>query len=248
MTLAAFVRQVPEFSSKALTYKIKVFAWYLHEEKQQERFSGTELNKCFDEVHLPRPANVSAMLRGMTLTTPKQVLKDAKGYRLSASSRDQMSELLPVRRTAAQATELLRTLESRINNLHQRTFLSEALVCFSSGAYRASIVMAWNLAYSHFCDYVFDTELSKFNAQLKIARPKFDPIAKRTDFEDMKESVAIEIARGAGILSAASAKTLSEKLGKRNTAAHPSSTVITSVTAEEVIHDLVENILLRSVL
>lgn len=248
MTLASFIRHFPDFSTKALTYKIKVFAWYLHEEQQQERFLGADLNKCFDEVHLARPSNTGAMLRGMANTNPKQVLRDSKGYRLSASSRDEMARQFPVRETAAQATGLLRALEARMTNSYQRTYLAETLVCFGNGAYRASIVMAWNLAYSHVCDYIFDNALAKFNAQLKIVRPKADPVVKRSDFEDLKESTVVEVARGASILSAASAKTLNEKLGKRNTAAHPSSTVVKSVTAEEVVHDLVENILLRSVL
>ncbi len=249
MSLAAFIRNLPNFADSSLTRKIKVFAWYLHEELNQERFTGTEINRCFDEVHLSRPSNTSSMLRGMTLTNPKQVLRDAKGYRLSASSRSEMVQLIPpARQSAAEATKLLKGLEARVTDPHQKTFLAEALVCFSQEAYRASIVMAWNLAYSHVCDYIFDSHLPDFNTQLKLARPKADPLAKRSDFEDLKESLVIEVARGAGILSAASAKSLTEKLGKRNTAAHPSSTIVTSVTAEEVIHDLVENILLRAVL
>ena len=40
-------------------------------------------------------------------------------------------------------------------------------------------------------------------------------------------------------------RTLSEKLGKRNMAAHPSLVVITQYQAEDVISDLVNNVILK---
>jgi hypothetical protein len=38
---------------------------------------------------------------------------------------------------------------------------------------------------------------------------------------------------------------LKEKLEKRNTAAHPSDMTISSIAAEDVIFDLVENVILK---
>ncbi len=248
MTIEAFIHPLGDISKLPLTTKIKIFGWYIHEVVGQQRFSSREINACFDAVHIARPTNTSSMLRGMTLTRPQQTLRDAKGFRLSSSSRAEMAQALPVRPTAVLATGLLKGLVERVNEPAQKTFLLETLVCFTNEAYRAAIVMAWNLAYSHVCDYIYTKHLAAFNAQLKIVKPKSGPIVKPSDFEDHRESTVIEVARGASILSAASAKTLTEKLNKRNTAAHPSSTIVKSVTAEEVIHDLVENILLRAVL
>ena len=107
--------------------------------------------------------------------------------------------------------------------------------------------MAWNLAYNHVLDYILEpARLAKFNAQRAKAFAKDKEVTKRSDFEDYKESRVLEIARGADILSAGTYKVLNEKLGKRNTAAHPSLIVVGNVTAEEVIHDLVENVILRA--
>lgn len=49
------------------------------------------------------------------------------------------------------------------------------------------------------------------------------PIGDRVDFEKLKESEIIKIAAAAGILGKESVKKLEETLGKRNTAAHPST-------------------------
>lgn len=124
-------------------------------------------------------------------------------------------------------------------------FLNETLICFSNKAFRATIVMAWNLVYSHVCDRIFDAHSAAFNVQRHKVYPKLPELTKRTDFEDYKESQVIEICRGARILDASVCKTLTERLSRRNTAAHPSSSVLTEVSAEDMITDLITNVLLN---
>ena len=74
------------------------------------------------------------------------------------------------------------------------------------------------------------------------------PIQNRQDFADLKESDILKICRAARLISGETLKSLDEKLGKRNTAAHPSTVIVGTATAEEVIFDLVENILLKTAL
>lgn len=224
---------------------IEVFAWYLHEIEQKDRFQTTDLGFCFDVVHAPRPSALSTSLTRLCDKKPARLIKDSKGYRLAAHVRTEMSALLPVRATSVKTTQLLNGLLDRVNDTAQKTFLAETLTCFKYHAYRASIVMAWNLAFSDVLDRILANHLAEFNAQLLKVVQKSTAITKRSDFEDYKESKIIEVARGAGIFSASTAKILTEKLNKRNTAAHPSTVTVLAVTAEEVIADLVENIILR---
>ena len=126
-------------------------------------------------------------------------------------------------------------------------FLEETLICFKNAAFRAAVVMAWNLAYDHLCVWIHTKHLAAFNTRLPIRFPKADlqPIVNRDDFTEMKESQVIEACRSAGIITGSVFKVLDEKLKKRNLAAHPSGIAISQLTAEEMIHDLVENVILK---
>jgi hypothetical protein len=104
--------------------------------------------------------------------------------------------------------------------------------------------MAWNLAYSDMVDRIYASGLEKFNSQVGTHNFK-RKIVDRSDFSDLKESDVIKISRAAKLISGETLKLLEEKLGTRNSAAHPSGKVITVVSAEEVIVDLLENIVLN---
>ena len=62
---------------------------------------------------------------------------------------------------------------------------------------------------------------------------------------DMTERHVIEIASSAGIITTNVFRILQEKLTRRNMAAHPADVTTLQPTAEEVIRDLVENVVLR---
>lgn len=244
MELSSFVANLPGFHERPSVFKLEAFSWYLHQVCNRDRVQAVDLLPCFDAVHCARPANIYHQLNALCLKKPARMLKDAKGYRLSAAARDEMQNFIPVRGSIGQTTALLAGLLPKVTQPSEHAFLTETITCYGHGAYRAAIVMMWNLAYSHLCDLIYARELSVFNAQLAKMLPKADEVVKRSDFEDLKESKVIEVARGAGIISATTAKILREKLSKRNIAAHPSPVKVTAVTAEEVIHDLVENVLL----
>ena len=234
------------FSNKPAPYIVEVFAWYLHEVKQKDRIQTADVGPLFDEVHVPRP-NISLVLSRLCEKKPPRLIKDARGYRLHHEARKELGVRLPQRATAVKTTALLNALVDRVTDPAQKTFLQETLVCFRHGAYRAAAIMAWNLAFSDVLDRILTKHLAAFNTGVGTHNLK-KAIVDRVDFEKLKESEVIKIAAAAGVLGKESVKTLEEKLGKRNTAAHPSTVVVSVATAEEVIFDLVENILLRPVL
>ena len=109
--------------------------------------------------------------------------------------------------------------------------------------------MVWNLAYDHLCKIVMNDaqHLAAFNTQLPRSFPKADisSINNRDDFEALKESQVLQVAKSANIISGSVHKILKEKLDRRNIAAHPSNVTVSRLTAEDFILDLIQNVVLK---
>jgi hypothetical protein len=248
MDLPEFVKQVQGFKAFQLSEKVLVIGYWFHEHQKQEWFKSAQVNAGFDKLHEHRPANAASLMKGMSEGSSKRLIRsESKGFKLNSDTRERIEALIPAG-APRQGLVDLKKLEAQIGDPAQRTFLGEAIVCFEHHAYRAAIVMAWNLAYHHACAYIVAAHLGAFNMQLAKAFPKKKPISKHTDFEDLQESEVIEVAKGAQIFSKTTAATLKAKLDIRNMAAHPSSVVVLPIKAEEVISDLVQNVILRPVL
>lgn len=243
--LERFVKPIDGFVSKPAPFQVQIFAWYLQEARQKERFSATDIAQCFDAAHMKRPINISLTLSRLAEKKPARVLRDSKGFRLSSAARVELAALLPLRATSVATTQLLDSLQTRLTDPAQRTFLSETLTCFKHQAYRASIVMMWNLTYAHICDKIFVAHAVPFEAQRAKVHKNLPSLTKRTDFEDYGERQVIEICRGARIFDGTVCKILTERLNRRNSAAHPSSATFTVANAEDMITDLVNNVLLN---
>jgi hypothetical protein len=133
----------------------------------------------------------------------------------------------------------------------KRLFLVEAMTCYRAEAYRACIVMAWNLAFDHLLNWIVNdpTRLAAFNTAITKRYPKRTGIViKNQDhFEDFKEFEVIEICQTASLISKNVIEILREKLKKRNAAAHPSQVVFVQSQADDVVTDLVNNVVLSLV-
>lgn len=244
-SISDFIQSIPSFDSKTFTSKVELFGWYLHEIGGKARFVASDITRCFEQAHCQQPSKIHNLLRQLCEKKPAHLLKDAQGYRLAAPIRTQLGRSL-TKSAGTQTSSLLSGLAPQITDASKKLFLNETIACFNSGAYRAAIIMAWNLAYSHICDRIFDTHATAFNTQRAKIFPKAPELTKRTDFEDYKESMVIEICRGARIFDATVCKTLTGRLDRRNSAAHPSSAVFTSIQAEDQITDLINNVLLNT--
>lgn len=240
------VAQIGQFSRWNHTERIKFFAWHLHTHKGKDHFQAVEVTKCFRELHLDPPPSIHPLLNALVNRSPKILLRGARGYSLERATRDVFTKKYGDRAATVHVDKLLSELPSKVPNLAERTYLDEALQCFRIKAYRASIVMAWNLAYDHLCQCVLTNHLADFNTQLPKTYPKADvqSITKREDFTELKESQVIQVCKSAGIISHNVNKVMKEKLDRRNIAAHPSTVSTSQLTAEEFIKDLVENVVL----
>jgi hypothetical protein len=169
---------------------------------------------------------------------------------LEGSIRDGFEDKYGQREITVQVIKLLTDLPSKVPNVAERDFLNEAITCYRHGAFRAAIVMCWNLAYDHLLEFILTKQLAMFNRQMPVRYPNLTKktgitaISSRDDFGELKESQVIEICRSANIITADVYKILNEKLGRRNTAAHPNTVIVNQPQAEDFISDVVNNVVL----
>lgn len=211
-----------------------------------ETFSTSEIRGCYDKLHIPVP-NIAMYLTRMTESKPPKAIREGNSYKLTRAGRSDLDAKYVVHQTFVQVSKLLGELPGKVPDLAERNFLTEAIKCYQTGAFRACVVMTWNLAYSHLLQWVLNdaTRLAAFNLNIARRYPRKPPIiiAMYDDFsEELKESEVLEICSTASLLNSNVIRILREKLGKRNTAAHPSSVTIVQSQADDVITDLINNV------
>jgi len=249
MTLTDFKQTLLGLAEKSHADKIKLLGWYLHSHKGMEHFRPSDIRGCYEKLHLALPSSFSGYFGN--LVTRRELLKNSSGYRLEHRVREAFDQRYGTREITIQVTELLLSLPAKIPNLAERTYLDEALICFRQGAFRAAVVMTWNLAYHHLCDHILANHLTEFNGRWPIVYPghhKRSPksVATIDDFaQELKESELIEICRSAKIITKDVHRILTDKLGRRNSAAHPSSVRIEQLQTEAFVDDLIKNVVLK---
>lgn len=242
--LADVIALVDDFYSLSPREKIKLIAWHLHANAGAEAFGNAEVRASFREIN-EDPPDVSVYLPRMV--DQGDLLKFGKSYKLTGAIRRTLDAKYGAHPTVVAVSKLLSDLPAKVPNLEERAFLSEALNCYRVGAYRAAIVMAWNLAFDHLLGWIFNepARLAAFNAAIPSRYPKSKlQITTRENFEDAKELEIVEVAYSANILSKNVVDILRNNLRRRNRAAHPSKVVIVQSQADDAITDLVNNIIL----
>jgi hypothetical protein len=248
--LRTLVQRINGFSNWNHADKIRFFAWFLHAQGQQ-RIAPSDIGKCYESLHAEPPSNISPFLTSMEKRSPKEVLRDSRGYYLEQRVREDYDQRYGQREITVQVTKLLADLPEKVPDLAEKDFLKESIICYRNGAFRAAIVMCWSLTFFHLCQFVLKRHLHSFNTTYPTRYPdkhkkaKVPIIGRYEDFAvDLKESEVLEICKSASMISNDIFKILDDKLGRRNSAAHPSSVHFGQLQAEEFIHDLVTNVVL----
>ena len=247
MQLRDFVDHVAGFDALPHPEKIKLFAWYLHTYRKMDCFVNGDIRKCYSALHLAAP-DVTVYIPRLVAKRPPELIKDARGYRLEGTIRRAFDAKYGESPATVAVTGTLAGLPSKIPSLQEQVFLDETLACYKVRAFRATIVMAWNLAYAHLLQWILadSNRLAEFNAAIERRYPKRRGFAvqKRDDFDEFKESELLEVAKNAGLYSKDVGKVLAQKLDRRNSAAHPSTITFDQPQADDVITDLVFNVVL----
>jgi hypothetical protein len=246
------VTGVSGFGSWSHADKIRFFGWFLHAHETRERFTSAEIKKCYDTLRMAPPTSISPFLNQMMKVKPTpQVIQDARGYYLEHSLYETMNAKYGQRKITIQVTQMLMGLPAQVPDVAERVFLNEALICYREGAFRAAIVMTWNLAFDHLLNFILKHHLAAFNKQWPLSfqknnqKARVQSVSNRDDFGELKESEVLSICKSAAIITPNLYDILDEKLGKRNGAAHPSTIVVSQIQVEGVIDDLVNNVVLR---
>lgn len=245
MELAEFVVRVPHFHKQSGVEQIKLLAWYLHVHRNREVLTHDDLRSAFRSLHLT-PPDVTVYLPRMA--TRNLVIKARGGYKLEGKVRQELDLRFGDEPAVIAVGQSFKALVNRVPGTAEREFFRETMSCYKVAAFRAAIVMVWNLAFEHIVDWILaDTDrLNDFNIGLSKRFPKHGVIiSMRSDFEKLKESEVVEACSTSGLLPGNIIKILRDKLGRRNLAAHPSDIVVTQSQADDAISDLINNVVLR---
>ena len=250
MEFKEFVAAVPNFAKLAHPDRILHIGWYIHIQRDKERFAQSDVRAYYKQLPMDEP-NFSEQFTRLLAKRPKVLLQDGKGYYLEHSARTTLHEKYGLHETTIALSKLLKELPGKISDAAEKYFLSEAITCYHSRAFRAAIVMAWNLAYDHLLNWILKDpgRTAAFQASVAgrvgVKKAAGITITKREDFEDLKESETLDIAGNAGLFASGNTKKILDiQLTKRNLAAHPSLLVIGAPEAEDSIASLIHNVVL----
>jgi hypothetical protein len=248
MLLEELISQITDFDAQSPREKMRLFAWWLHAHAGKEIFEPSDIKACYDKLYLSQ-INIALNLGRMADSKPPDLLRERKGFKLARAARTELDAKYGVHDSVVAVSKILTDLPAKVPNIEERVFLQEALKCYRHEAYRACIVMVWNLAYSHLLDWILKepARLASFNATIGTRYPSLKKIqvTKYDDFMDeIKEGQVIDIASSAGMFSDAIYKTLKGKLDRRNVTAHPNTTVVVQSQADDMVTDLVHNVVL----
>lgn len=242
-----FASSIAGFYRRSFVDQLLALAWFAEARQQRATFDGAYMRQCFKEAGID-PPDMSVYLPRLAAKRPPQLIKDKGSYRLAAAVRRALDSKYGGDPTVTAVAKTLTDLPAQVPDLAEREFLTEALNCYRVRAYRATVIMAWNLAYDHLVRWVFAdaTRLASMNAGITSKYPKKNlALTQHEDADELKESEFIEAARTGKLLDKNTAQILREKLGRRNMAAHPSRVAITQHSADDMITDLVTNVILK---
>lgn len=246
-SFADFASGQPGFYRKTAVDQILAFAWFAEANLGRSVFDGAYMRQCFKDAAI-EPPNMSVYLPRLVAKRPPQLIREKGGYRLDRAVKRTLDSRLGGNPTTAAVTKALLDLPSKIPDIAEKEFLTESLNCYRVRAFRASIIMVWNLTYDHLTQWIFSepARLASLNAAISGRYSKKGlVITKVEDLDGLKESEFIESARAAKLIDKNTFQILEEKLRRRNMAAHPSRVIITQHSADDMITDLVTNVVLK---
>lgn len=255
MTLIEFLQIIPNFHEYSRKSKLILLAYYLRQHKGLIEFSCKDIENCCQGILKP-PSQLNQQLVILSKGRSSPIMKGiSQGYySLTAVGMNEVESYLSAGnktevvtdRFLADAISYLRKFISKITEENQRKFIAEAIACLGVDSRRATIVMIWAATIDHLYDHILKHKLADFNSAIQ-RRPEKRyvsfTVASKDDFSDIRESVFIEICSSARIISNDVRKILDEKLGIRNSCAHPSGIEVHPSKVINFVEDLVDNVI-----
>lgn len=240
-----FYNSIQDAVNAASSDLVAFFVYFLTVEMGNESATALDVEQCFRDCDIT-PRRVSAYLTEGLTSNPQRYVKATQGYKLQRHYRETLSTMLGAQRAVAQTSVELRRLEAALPDGAKKQFLSETIDCFEAEANRAAVVMCWILTVDHLFDHVMKHKLNEFNQALsKNPDKRVKQVVTRDDLSEIPEGRFIEYLRAANIVSNDVRKILDEKLGTRNSCAHPSGISVKRSKVIDFIEDLVTNVILK---
>lgn len=247
--IESYILKIENFDELAKAELIDYFSYFITVINEEDVVDSRKIKDCFERLRLEPYSNIPSYLSQKSKRGKgKKYIKKNNGYILERSVELEIQKTLSTGPEKRETSFLLRNLLEDISNNHQKIFLQEAIDCYEIGAKRASIVLAWILTINHLYEYIYKNKKSEFDAVLSANTDKRIKITKLNspdDFTEIPEGKFIEFCRSAKIITNDVRKILEEKLGTRNSSAHPSGVSISELKATDFIQDLIVNVVLK---
>ncbi len=245
--LNEFIAKFDDFPDWDPRKQIDYISYFLTAVDRKQSILPKDIKNAFSELFLKEYKRTPQYF-SENASNPKgrYVKVEKSGYRLERSTFEEINTAVNNEPTKIKVSQQLTDLIPKIKNTNEKAFLTEAINCYRVEAYRATIILVWIITVDHLQSYIFGSRLNDFNtAFAKSPDKKISKIVNYDDFGELKESKFIELAKSAGIISTDVRKILDEKLGIRNSAAHPSGIVFSGHKTTEFILDLITNVVLK---
>lgn len=243
----SFFAKFDDLASWSATKQVDYAAYFLLTAGGKTSVVANDLAAVLRQLDLKEYKRLPQYLsENATAKTGRYVKVKQGGYRLARAAFDVIDKQVRNEPVKVAVSAQLADLVAKIANASEKAFVEEALNCYRVGANRATVIMMWITAIEHIQRYTFANKLADFNAALaKSPDKKVKKIINYDDFSDLPEVKLIELLRSAGVITNDIRKLLDEKLGIRNSAAHPSGVTITGHKATEFALDITANVLLN---
>jgi hypothetical protein len=245
--LKGFVAGIDGFQDRGHADKVRLFAWLQQHLRKKTRFGTSDVNWCYDTLSF-KPSNTSQYL--IEMEGRGELLKDKNGYYCEGKFLAKYDGLHGTHAITLDIRQKAKDLINAVPDVAEKDFMKEAEICLLHDAGRATIIMVWNVAFYHLCQYILKHHLAKFNASFQThyaglwQQARVRVMQNYDDFSTLKESVVIDICKREQIVNQNVAKILNGRLGDRNAAAHPSTIHVGQLQAEAFIEDIVSNVVL----
>jgi hypothetical protein len=224
---------------------VSFFVYHITIELGEVCATALAVRQCYEACDLIPPSWLASHLSDGV--SSRFFIKKDKGYRLEDSAREKIAASLDHNSAMIETNASLIALEAQIPVGAKRDFLHETINCYGVKAFRATVVMCWNLTIHHLQDHILcdPSRMGAFNAVLAKStdtRVKIKAVNKPDDFTEIPESKFLLFCREAKLITTSVYNKLDKALHDRNAAAHPSGVKVTPKAAEALIEDLIENV------
>lgn len=245
MDIHKLIEKTENFDKLPHKEQIKKLAYFYCLINNIDEFTSKEIKEEFIKQKLTVPSGISSIIPQLAKNKPVSLLKTKSGYTLHRNLKKEFDLIYNNDKHEIEVSQKLRDLLSKVKSNEQKTFLDEAIKCFEIKAYRASIIMTWLLVMDVLYENVLlASNIGKFNTAIQThGKYKKVTIKIKDDFSDIKESDFIELLRVSKLISNDIRKILDEKLGLRNSCAHPNTIKFEELKTMAYLKDIIINVI-----